>query len=178
MVAPGFQQAGTPTVHFMKSLLLKYRIAMISFIFGLIVSGVTAFPLLWELKILTKILGVSEAVSPEGYTGLQHLVLVVRWGLEEMYGKYPWIAYGTDWLAFAHLALAVFFIGPLVDPVRNVWVVYAGLSACLAVIPLALICGPLRGLPFYWQLIDCSFGVFGALPLLYCLSLTKRMNQV
>ncbi|SCF41963.1 hypothetical protein [Micromonospora mirobrigensis] len=31
--------------------------------------------------------------------------------------------YGTDWLAFAHLVLAVAFWGPLRDPVRNVWVV-------------------------------------------------------
>ena len=160
-----------------KSLFWKYRFVMTLFIIGLIISGVTAFPLLWELKILTKILGISDATSPEGFTGLQHWILVVRWGLEEMYGKYPWIAYGTDWLAFAHLILAVFFIGPLVDPVRNVWVVYAGLIACIAVIPLALICGSLRGLPVYWQLIDCSFGIFGALPLLYCLFLTKRIKQ-
>jgi len=40
--------------------------------------------------------------------------------------------------------------------------------ACVGVIPLALICGPLRGIPFYWQLIDCSFGVVGFIPLLIC----------
>ena len=156
---------------------MKYRAVMILFIIGLILSGVTAFPLLWEMKILTKILGVGDAISPDGFTGLLHWILVVRWGLEEMYSKYPWIAYGTDWLAFAHLVLAVFFIGPFVDPVRNVWVVYAGLIACVGVLPLALICGPLRGLPFYWQLIDCSFGIFGALPLLYCLKVTKKMGE-
>ena len=38
---------------------------------------------------------------------------------------------------------------------------YTGIAACLAVIPLALICGPIRGIPFYWRLIDCSFGVIG-----------------
>ena len=37
--------------------------------------------------------------------------------------------------------------------------------ACLAVIPLALICGPLRGIPWFWQPIDCSFGVLGIIPL-------------
>jgi len=26
-------------------------------------------------------------------------------------------------------------------------------------------CDPLRGIPPYWQLIDCSFGVFGIIPL-------------
>ena len=29
------------------------------------------------------------------------------------------IAYGTDWLAFAHITIAVAFLGPLKDPVRN-----------------------------------------------------------
>jgi hypothetical protein len=28
--------------------------------------------------------------------------------------------------------------------------------------------GPLRGIPFYWRLIDCSFGVAALLPLLLC----------
>jgi len=28
-----------------------------------------------------------------------------------------------------------------------------------------MICGPIRGIPFYWRLIDCSFGVFGFIPL-------------
>ena len=74
-------------------------------------------------------------------------------------------AYGTDWLAFAHLVIAVAFVGPLRDPVKNVWVVEWGMIACLSVIPLALICGPIRGIPFCWQIIDCSFGVVGVIPL-------------
>jgi hypothetical protein len=44
------------------------------------------------------------------------------------------------------------------------------------VLPLALICGPLRGIPIYWRLIDCSFGVLGAVPLVYCLHLTRLMK--
>ena len=86
------------------------------------------------------------------------------------------MGYGTDWLAFAHVVIAVYFIGPLVKPVKNEWVVYAGLIGCLLVIPLAWICGPIRGIPFYWRLIDCSFGVLGAVPLLYCLHLTRLMK--
>jgi hypothetical protein len=34
------------------------------------------------------------------------------------------------------------------------------------VIPLALIAGAIRQIPFYWRVIDCSFGVFGIIPLL------------
>ena len=37
--------------------------------------------------------------------------------------------------------------------------------ACVLVLPLALVMGPLRGIPLYWRLIDCSFGVVGIIPL-------------
>ena len=40
-----------------------------------------------------------------------------------------------------------------------------GMIACMLVVPLALICGPLRGIPFFWRLIDCSFGILGFIPL-------------
>jgi hypothetical protein len=36
------------------------------------------------------------------------------------------------------------------------------------VVPLALIAGSIRGIPFYWRLIDCSFGVAGAALLWPC----------
>ena len=28
-----------------------------------------------------------------------------------------------------------------------------------------MLCGALRGIPIYWRLIDCAFGVLGFLPL-------------
>jgi len=40
-----------------------------------------------------------------------------------------------------------------------------------------LICGAIRGIPFYWQIIDCSFGVFGAIPLIYCLRLLPKIAK-
>jgi hypothetical protein len=148
------------------TLLKRYRLLMGLFIFGLVISGLTAFPLLMELDWLVKVLGLESG-----------WVVAVRDGLRETYGKYPWVAYGTDWLAFAHLAIAVFFIGPYLEPVKNVWVVKAGLVACLGILPLAFIAGPLRGVPFGWQLIDCSFGLLGALPLGYCWWLTGKMEE-
>jgi integral membrane sensor domain MASE1 len=36
------------------------------------------------------------------------------------------------------------------------------------VIPYALVFGALRGIPFWWRLIDCSFGVFGFVPPWFC----------
>lgn len=49
--------------------------------------------------------------------------------------RYPFLAYGTDWLAFAHLVLAIAFLGPLRDPIRNKWVLQFGVIACASVIP-------------------------------------------
>ena len=109
--------------------------------------------------------------------GFGRWIWTVRDGLNDMYSHYPWIAYGTDWLAFGHLVIAIFFIGPLVDPVRNIWTNHAGLIACALVIPLALICGPIRGIPFGWRMIDCSFGVLGAIPLLYAMRLVKKLPR-
>ena len=51
-------------------------------------------------------------------------------GLDATYAAYPFIAYGTDWLAFGHLIIALFFVGPMIDPVRNVFVLRAGWWAC------------------------------------------------
>lgn len=55
-------------------------------------------------------------------------------------------------------------MGPLRDSVRNVWVVTFGMIACVLVVPYALVFGAVRGIPFWWRLIDCSFGVVGILP--------------
>jgi hypothetical protein len=80
-------------------------------------------------------------------------------------------------LAFAHLVIAVAFVGPLRDPVRNIWVVQFGMIACMAVIPLALIAGPIRGIPIWWQVIDMSFGVVGIVPLLIVHRDIRRLER-
>jgi hypothetical protein len=144
---------------------LKYiRLLLGVFIFALVLSGLTAFPLLWELRLLTSWFGEGTAIGTS-LPGLAHWLTFVRTGLENTGRDYPFLAYGTDWLAFAHIVIGIAFLGPLKDPVRNIWVVEFGMIACLLVIPLALICGPIRGIPFCWQLLDCSFGVFGLIPL-------------
>ena len=149
---------------------------MAVFIVGLLVSGITAFPLLAEMRLLASWLGLADATTPVGYSGLNFWILTVKLGLEDMYARYPWIAYGTDWLAFGHIVIALFFIGPFVRPAGSRSVIYAGIAACVLVIPFALICGAVREIPFYWRLIDCAFGVFGLIPLLYCLRLLKHIE--
>ena len=159
------------------TLLRRYRISLSFFIVGLVISGLTAFPLLAELSILLKIIGIPDSSQYASLAGLQQWIAFVHFGLENTYAAFPFIAYGTDWLAFAHLIIALFFVGPLIHPTRNDWILYCGLIACIAVIPLALVCGHIRGIPLYWSLIDCSFGIFGMLPLLYCLHVSKLLQN-
>jgi hypothetical protein len=160
------------------ALLRRYRLALGFFIVGLVLSGITAFPLLHELELLGRLLGIPATAAPASQTGLNFWIATVREGLCDVHAAHPWLAYGTDWLAFGHLTIALFFIGPWRDPIANAWVLKIGLVACAGIFPLAMICGPIRGIPFYWRLIDCSFGFFGSLPLLYCLKLTRQMRSV
>ena len=160
------------------ALMRRFRIVLALFISALIVSGVTAFPLRWELKLLASWMGVDAAPDLASLTGMKYWVAYVHTGLEQAYVAYPFLAYGTDWLAFAHIVIAVFFIGPMRAPTQHDWILISGIIACAAVIPLALICGPLRGIPLYWRLIDCSFGVIGIVPLIYCLKISRRLQAL
>lgn len=155
------------------STLRRIRILLVVVIVGLVISGVTAFPLEWEVGIVAALLHASPAVdllpSLVEWIDRVHEALVVT-------GRdYPFLAYGTDWLAFAHLAIAVAFIGPLVDPVRNIWIIRWGVIMCVGVVPLALIAGTVRGIPWGWMLIDISFGVVAIVPLLIAERLTRRL---
>jgi len=122
---------------------------------GLVLGGATAIPLELELRVLSQ--------------NIDHpWIIKVRDALIETYAKYPFIGYGTDWLAFGHFVIAIAFIGPWREPVKNKWVVEFGMIACVLLVPYALIMGQVRDIPFGWRFIDCSFGVFGLLPLWFC----------
>lgn len=155
--------------------LLAYRISLGVFIAGLVASGITASPLLRELSLLCGWLGIDDPSAYKTLSGLRGWIAFVAFGLQKTYAAFPFVAYGTDWLAFGHVVIAMFFIGPFRDPLRNACVLRVGLVACAGVIPLALICGAIRDIPLGWRLLDCSFGVIGAIPLLYCLGLTKKI---
>ncbi|MFD8998290.1 hypothetical protein [Streptomyces abikoensis] len=154
----------------------RIRIWLVIFIVGLALSGLTAFPLVTEMRWVDEALRSDGSPVPEWLPGLMEWIGRVREGLEATDGKYPFVLYGTDWLAFAHLVIAIAFYGPYRDPVRNIWVVEFGMIACGAIVPLALICGHIRGIPVYWQLFDMSFGFFGVIPLLVVRRMIKRLE--
>ena len=146
------------------------------FVVGLVLSGLTALPLEWETELLTRWAGADPQAPPEIYTGLQQWLAKAHQGLRETNARFPFLAYGTDWLAFAHLMIAVAFLGAIRDPVRNIWVITFGMIACAGVIPTAMIFGAIRGIPFYWRVIDCAFGVVGIAPLALARYYTRQLE--
>jgi len=151
-----------------RALKKRVRVLLLFFITGLVISGITAIPLVWELDVLNRLANSSWSPLPTLWPDLVAWLAWVHTGLQDTYHRYPFIAYGTDWLAFGHIVIAIAFWGPLKDPVRNLWVVEFGMIACVLVVPMALIFGPIRGIPLLWRLIDTSFGVFGIIPLWIC----------
>lgn len=156
--------------------LLWTRLCIGILMLGLIVSGVTAFPLRLELAFASDVLHAGPVATwfPDAVGWVDR----VAEALADNDARYPFIAYGTDWLAFAHLVIAIVFIGPLIDPVRNIWVIQFGVIACVGIVPLALIAGSIRGIPWGWQLIDMSFGVIGAIPVIIAWRLTRRLERM
>jgi len=150
-----------------RQLLRRVRWLVALFIVGLVLSGATAIPLETELTWLVDLTGARQGQVPtseEAPVWAQWLCKVHD-AIRETNAKYPFIGYGGDWLAFGHFMIALVFIGAWRDPVRNLWLFEFGLIACALVIPYALVCGAFRGLPLWWRLIDCSFGLLGAIPL-------------
>ncbi len=146
--------------------LLRRRIVACAWIIitGLLLSGLTAIPLRSELDTAARLLNAKELSFSEAGSGFVKWILIIREGLHETYAKFPFIGYGTDWLAFGHIAIAIAFIGVLRHPLRNSWLFTFGMIASVLVVPWALIFGELRSIPICWRLIDCTFGILGFIP--------------
>ena len=160
---------------------IRRRIQLLTwlFILGLILAGVTAIPLPGEVDLLAKIAGAKQLVEAPTSTAPPAWAIwltKVQSAIADVDVRYPFLFYGTDWLAFGHFVIAVAFIGALRDPVRNCWLFTFGMIACALVIPYALIFGAIRGIPFWWRLLDCSFGVFGIMPLWFCKRYVARIR--
>lgn len=143
----------------------KIRLHLVVFVILLALSGISAFPVRSEVDFL--------ATHRDAFPGF-----MLQWimKLERVIAATPDVMlYGTDWLAFAHLVIALFFIPVYLDPLKHKINLQIAMVACIMVFPLAFICGPIRDIPFFHQLIDCSFGLLGFLYLSY---LVRRINQL
>ncbi|WP_353069885.1 hypothetical protein RBB75_06085 [Tunturibacter empetritectus] len=153
------------------------RFWLVIFMTGLFLSGVTAFPLQTELHWLLSILETPPVRRTAKATHLLPWIARVHHALSETNAQYPFLAYGTDWLAFAHLVLVVLSIGPYRDPVRNKWIITFGLMACGGVIPLALIAGDVRGIPLSGDSLTAALASSQHIPLVRCRVLINELEQ-
>ena len=83
--------------------------------------------------------------------------------------------YGVFMLILAATCSIIFFIGVYKDPMKNVWITKTGIIACLLIFPVAIIAGYARDIPLFWQLIDCSFGAIGLIPLILIHKNTQKL---
>lgn len=148
----------------------RIRRWIIFFIIMLMLSGLTAVPLQWGTGLLVQ---WTEAVGGDLFLWASTVAAAIA----EVGGKYPFLFYGTDWLAFAHVVIGLAFVGPLRDPVRNKWVIEWGLWCCALVLVLAFAWAPVRGIPFFWCAVDASFGVLGAVPLWLVLRDIRKLER-
>lgn len=151
------------------TLLLQTRLWIVFMMIAVLLSGITAFPLQTELDWL------SRQHLPASLAGWVNQVDIAVRATNE---QFPQLAYGTDWLAFAHIVIALAFIGPFKDPIKNIWVIEWAMICCIAVFPLALIAGPVRHIPFFHRVIDCCFGLLGLIPLIVVRKKIKAMRRL
>lgn len=145
---------------------------IVFFVVTLILSGVTAFPVYAELEWITE----HHLFPADSLIGVW--LLKVWHGVSYVNDEYTFLFYGYDWLAFAHIVIGLAFIGPYKDPVRNKWVIDWAILACVCVIPLAVIAGPVRSIPWFHIVIDCSFGIIGIIPLLVTRKWIRQLEAI
>ena len=155
----------------MLKIFTQIRILIVLFIIVLLLSGITVFPLQSELNFI-----INAHIFKEGsaiYLWLQKVLT----GLKATHKEYPFLFYGFDWLAFAHIVIAFLFIGVYQHPVRNRWIIQWAIITCILILPMAFIAGTARGIPFFHILIDCSFGIIGLVPLFIIRSKISKLKK-
>lgn len=155
----------------------RIRILLVFFMVALVLSGLSAIPLEGGSTLLVQWFGKGTWFSAL-WPGMSEWLDLVHTGAIETGKHYPFLFYGNDWLAFGHVAIAISFIGPLRDPVKNIWVIEFGMIACILVVPWALIFIPLRSVPLFWWPIDSAFGILGILPLWLARKYTLQLAKM
>lgn len=138
---------------------------------GLVIAGATAFFIPWGVDLI-----VTHSPLPKWINQTAWLNYVLN-GVIQIDKSFDFIWYGTDWMAFAHLLFAILFYGLYKDPIRNKWLVSFGLIACVAIAPIAIGFGHLRGIPLIWQFLDMAFGVIAGAFLLRIKSLIQSIEK-
>lgn len=146
------------------------RITLLLFIVCLMLSGITAIPVAAELKWLMEHVHFLSPSMRVWFSKVYDAVNTTN-------AQYPFLQYGSDWLAFAHIMIALAFIGPLRDPVKNKWVIDWGIICCFATFLVIVIAGPLRGIPWFHMVMDSVFGVIGLILLFYVKHAIQKIER-
>lgn len=144
------------------------RFRLLIFIMALVLSGLTAIPVQQELRWLSQVNGI----FPTSIEDWLHKVLTA---LDYNTQHAPFLQYAFDWLAFAHVIIALFFIEAWRRPLDSEGILRCGLIASLAVLPFALLFGEWRAIPLPWRLGDCSFGIIS---LVLLLDIRRRIRDL
>lgn len=151
----------TDNINQEKHLRSRIKAAIIITIIGLLLNGLSSIPLRTELNIL-----LSNSDSLPQF--LRDWWTYVNQGVLETSSKYNFMRYGFDWLGFAHLIIAIAFIGPLRDPVKNQWVVQWGMIASGLGILMAFGWERLRDIPIWWSFVDAGISYLAFVILWLC----------
>ncbi len=126
------------------------------FIVGLFLSGLSAIPLVWGVDFTLELL---DEIDFHGQ--IFSFMSTVQNALHYNDEHFSFMAYGTDWLAFAHFMFAILFTSLLFDAEKNRFILRFGMVASVLILPTALLFGQIRDIPWMWRMVDCSFGVIG-----------------
>jgi len=144
-----------------KQLRWRIKAGIIITIIGLLVNGISSVPLRTELEILLRYPDRLPQFLLDWWTYVQQGVL-------ETSDKYSFMRYGFDWLAFAHVMIAIAFIGPLRDPIKNQWVVQWGMIVAALGILMAFGWERIRDIPVWWSIVDAGISYMAFVVLWLC----------
>lgn len=145
----------------------EIKILLALYVIALVISGATAM-------IVPEGIAWLDKSIPTTWSTIYQWIHFVHLKIQ---ASPKFLLYGFDWLAFAHYVIAMSFYGVWKDAVRNKWVIEWAMLASIAIFPMAFVMGYLRGIPFWWQLIDCSFGVVSLIPLIMIHRRIKVMEK-
>lgn len=154
-----------------KQLRLQIKIVIILTIVGLLANGASALPLRVEMNLLLS----NSQWFPQF---VQDWWVYVNQGVLETSEKYSFMRYGFDWLGFAHLLIAIAFIGPLRDPVKNQWVVQWGMIAAALSIVMAFGWERVRNIPIWWSFIDGGISYAAFVLLWICNRWIQKLKMI
>jgi hypothetical protein len=154
-----------------KQLRSRIKAAIIITIIGLLLNGISALPLRTELDVLLS--------QPEHLPKfLLDWWTYVRQGVYETSDKYNFMRYGFDWLSFAHLMIAIAFIGPLRNPIKNQWVVKWGMIVAASSIVMAFGWERMRDIPVWWSFIDAGISYVAFVVLWFCNRWIEKLKVI